>query len=375
MSSEVRLKVHAGTSGGVTVYGFPRLPIAIGRHTDNDLRVEDRCVSSFHARLTEVAGRLCIVDLASTNGIRVATVGGEQTRIVSQVPYDLEAHGFEFFVGTCRISVDFSLEGSLLPCSVLPSLPAFASLDLPSELGVVGGALLGKYSLPASVGSPAPGEARVRALETCQLKLEPEHVAFQGLSELAFSLVPGLSLETTGDVARLITRLHSSVELLCRCFVQLQAGHVGFLSGLGVRVPEGRSGPSEHRLDTVEHPRQVAELLLDWRASADDPAEALEARLVDVAVHRVAVLDGVMQGVAALLAELAPERIEAEAAHRRPQRLLGRPGRHRACWQTYQERHAELCQRDAALKHVFGEAFAEAYAAYCQRVAAARPGG
>jgi hypothetical protein len=366
MSSEVRLKVSAGTgSGGVTTYGFPRLPIAIGRHSDNDLRLEERCVSSFHARLTEVSGRLCIVDLASTNGVRVAAAGGRQTRIVSQVPYDLAGHGFEFFVGTCRISVDSSLEGP-----AQPSLPAFSSLDLPSELGIVGGELFGEYSLPDSVGSLEPSEAR--ALETRQLRLEPERVAFQGLSELAFSLVPGLSLETTGDVARLITRLHSSVELLCRCFVQLQAAHVGFVSGLGVRAPAGRT---KHRLDAVDRPRQVAEMLLDWRASADDPAGALEARLVDVAVHQVAVLDGVMQGVAALLAELAPERVEAEAALRRPQSVLGRAGKLSACWQTYQERHAELCQRDSALKHVFGEAFAEAYAAYRQRVAVAHPRG
>jgi hypothetical protein len=367
MSSKVRFKVHVSTPGGVTVYGFARLPIAIGRHADNDLRLEERFVSSYHARLTEVSGRLCIVDLASTNGISVATAGGGRTRIVSQAPYDLAAHGFEFFLGACRISVDLSFEG------LLPSLPAFSSLDSPLARGI-GGASFGKSSLPESIRSSEPGEARARALQTRELELEPERVAFQCLRELAFSFVPGLSLETTGDVARLVTRLHSSIELLCRCFVQLQAGHVGFLSGLGVRAPERRTVDSEHRLDTVEHPRQVAEMLLDWRASADDPGGALEARLVDVAVHQVAVLDGVMQGVQALLKELAPERVEAEAARRRPRSLLGRPGRHRACWQRYQQRHAELCQRDSALKHVFGEAFAEAYAAYCQKVTTARPG-
>jgi hypothetical protein len=372
MSTNIWLKVRAGTTGKVAVYGFPRLPIGIGRHPDNDLQLEEGSVSSFHARLIELSGQLCIVDLASTNGIRVPAAGAGQTRIVSQVPHELEAHGFEFFVGSCRISVESSHKRWLPPRLALPSLPVLSSLGWPSELGVVGGPPLGQRALRASVSSE-PGEPR--ALETCQLELEPERVAFQGLRELALSLVPGLTLETAGDVARLITRLHASVELLCRCFVQLQAGYAGFRSGLRVPGPEGRPVASEHRLDLVDHPHHAAEMLLDWRASAGDAAGAMEARLADVAVHQVAILDGVMQGVMALLAELAPERVEAEAARRHPQSLFRRPGRYRACWQTYQERHAELCWRDSALKHVFGEAFGEAYAAYGQRAAAARTGG
>ena len=379
MSSEIQLKVHAGPSGKVTVHGFPCLPIAIGRHSNNDLRLEEGCVSSFHARLTELSGRLCIVDLASTNGVRVATAEGGQKRIASHTPYDLGPHGREFFVGTCRISVESSYAGSSLPYRASPypappSLPALSSLGLPSGLGVVGWPSLRQGSLRASIGSSEPGVPVARALETRELQLGPERVAFQGLSELAASLVPGLALKTAGDIARLVSRLHASVELLCRCFIQLQAGHAGFLSGLRVPARAGRSRSSEHTLDTVEHPRQVAEMLLDWRASAGDAVGGMEAKLVDVATHQVAVLDGVIEGVGALLAELAPERLEAEAARRHPQSLLGRPGRHRACWQTYRERHAELCQRDSALKHVFGAEFCEAYVAYRHRASAARPG-
>ncbi|HEX2173080.1 MAG TPA: DUF3662 and FHA domain-containing protein [Dehalococcoidia bacterium] len=44
------------------------LPFSIGRGLDNDLTVPDRRVSRNHALIREIEGRLCLVDLESTNG-------------------------------------------------------------------------------------------------------------------------------------------------------------------------------------------------------------------------------------------------------------------------------------------------------------------
>jgi hypothetical protein len=45
-----------------------RLPFTLGRGLENDLVIEDRRVSRYHAQLRDVQGRLSVVDLESTNG-------------------------------------------------------------------------------------------------------------------------------------------------------------------------------------------------------------------------------------------------------------------------------------------------------------------
>jgi len=48
-----------------------KLPFHLGRALDNDLILEDADVSRHHAEIREVHGRLCVVDLGSTNGTLV----------------------------------------------------------------------------------------------------------------------------------------------------------------------------------------------------------------------------------------------------------------------------------------------------------------
>jgi len=153
-------------------------------------------------------------------------------------------------------------------------------------------------------------------LKTGSFDLGPEALALQGLRELVASLCPGQKLETRGDVARLITRLHSVIEIVCRSYLCLRDGHAKFVSSLHLQHSADQD-PARVALDTARDPGAVARLLLDFREHAAQPGPALETSLKELSLHQVALLDGMMQGVRALLEELAPEGIQEGEAFAR----------------------------------------------------------
>ena len=85
------------------------LPIRVGRNGLNDFVINHNAVSSFHARIEDIDGRLCLTDLASKNGTRLTT---PHTKMPQQVPAnqpcDLQPAGFQFFIGIhVRVQIEF----------------------------------------------------------------------------------------------------------------------------------------------------------------------------------------------------------------------------------------------------------------------------
>lgn len=114
MSVAITIEVRCAGSGRAVTYEFDRLPITIGRHEDNDVSIGRRFVSARHARIEEMAGRLRVVDLNSTNGVSVRGADGRWTRLPNQAAYDLGAYdlgpsGFEFGVGQYALRVRWPL--------------------------------------------------------------------------------------------------------------------------------------------------------------------------------------------------------------------------------------------------------------------------
>jgi predicted component of type VI protein secretion system len=76
-------------------------------------------------------------------------------------------------------------------------------------------------------------------------------------------------------------------------------------------------------------------------------------------------LDGVMQGVRALLEELSPEAVTAAAEGKRGGLRLG--GRQKDNWDEYCERYERLSDESEAFSRIFGQEFAQAYRTYRRR--------
>ena len=416
---------------------FGALPIRIGRNPLNDYQVRQLSVSSFHARIEDVDGKICIRDLNSKNGVFLPDYYGASMpkRAAADTPVDLQASGFQFFLGPqLRIQISFDQANSLgfrdLPASgsvlgnpaMLLDSPPPGALSVPPGLGVgappahgmpyggppagpsgppqqypgygapsampypggPGGALPGLPGMPApALGAPAGGypaqgypPPQAQGLPAARREnntqffddFGSEALALQGLRELAASLVPNLTLDTTGDVARFITKLHDAVDVFCRCFIPLREGYTQFVSQLDLaRVKAPKSAYHSEAYAAVADartPDAVAAALLDFRDRSFDAPQAIEGMFADLMLHQMALLDGVMRGVRALLDELSPENLENQQGGG----ALGLGiGRHKALWQAYRQRYEDLSEERQAFAYIFGPEFTAAYRQYRQR--------
>jgi type VI secretion system protein ImpI len=361
------------------------LPIRIGRNGLNDYVIGHGGVSSFHARIDDVDGRLCVTDLASKNGVLLFT-GGSSARLPPNVPYDLQPGEFQFFLGVnVRVQVTFDelrepLEqrgamsftghvlgnaGALLgtPPANFPAPP----VPYPQLPDVTGPAAPFQSSLAAPGRPPStpPGVGRPggRAVTGFLQGLTAEGMALQGLQELAASLVPGIPLDSTGDIARFITKLHDALDAFCRSFIPLREGHAQFMSSLDLQRSRRRSLQRSHAYLAVEgarSPEALAAALLNPKDKSFDAPQAVEGILADLMLHQLAMLEGVMRGVRALLEELSPENVE---------RQMGGGltlSRHKALWQKYREIFENVSEERQAFSLIFGPEFTAAYRQYRQ---------
>lgn len=359
------------------------LPIRVGRNGLNDFVINHNAVSSFHARIEDIDGRLCLTDLSSKNGTRL---GAPAIKIPHQIPanqpFDLQPAGFQFFIGVhVRVQIEFeqavespgsrgalSFSGEVLgnagalldgnsqppPPPLVP--PGHAPVGMPFQPA---GAFPGAPPAPLPAAPPAAGANR--AATGFLQGLSAESMALAGLREMARSLVPGATLETTGDIARFITKLHDSLDAFCRSFIPLREGHSQFMSSLDLQRSMRRSQQRSQAYLAVEAartPDALAAALLDPKQRSFDAPQALEGILADLMLHQLALLDGVMRGVQALLEELSPDNVEGQAGGHMAL------GRHKALWNKYCELFENVSEERQAFAVIFGPEFAAAYRQY-----------
>jgi hypothetical protein len=219
-------------------------------------------------------------------------------------------------------------------------------------------------TLPAAAAQPAP----VRGVEPSERSIEA--LALRGLRELAASLMPGQPVQSAADVVQLITKLHDSVEMFCRCFIPVREACSRFIP-----TPELERAASERcrhgsasyvAIERALEPRAVAAALLDWRNDDHDAPRAVEHILADLMLHHLTLSQAALEGTKALLDELSPANIEG--AQVRTPSMLSRLGLaeapERALWETFADRHAELAAAGRSFRELFGEQFSRVYAAH-----------
>lgn len=381
---------------------FAQLPIRIGRNTLNDVCLNHGLVSAFHARIEDIDGKICLRDLGSKNGLFIPA--GERSSPVRLAPdavVDLASIGFQFFVAPAIrlkievISSDAPFRASHANGQVLGNASMLGDTPPPWNAGSQPppgmplpahganaphpGAVY-PWSQPPGAAHPSapPPQYAPPAQRPPQAGARPttqffnmglDAMALQGLRELAGSLTPGSPLETTGDLARFITKLHDTVDVFCRCFIPLRDGYAQFVSSLDLQQAASQRSlnrsPASVALETASSPDAIANALLNARDRSFDAPAAIEGILADLMLHQVALLDGVMQGVKALLDELSPESIEAALHDRNQLGLLG--GGNKARWQEYRERFERLVDEKQAFSLIFGRQFTQVYRQYWQK--------
>jgi type VI secretion system protein ImpI len=202
-------------------------------------------------------------------------------------------------------------------------------------------------------------------------------LALIGLRELAGSLIPQRQLETSGDIARFITKLHDAIDVFCRTFIPLRQGYSEFVASLDLqRAASGTSvhvSPSTVALEQARTPEAIAMALLDPQDRSFDGPSAVEGILADLMIHQVALLDGVMEGVRSLLDELSPQSIEQMVGSGGAAGLLG--AKYKARWEEFCHRFEKLSEGQQSFSFVFGQDFAEVYRHYWHRKSASGEDG
>jgi predicted component of type VI protein secretion system len=321
MAIQVQLK-DVRTGEQKTLW-FEQSPIRIGRNQLNNVAISDNHVSEWHGIIRFDATGVYYFDLGSTNGTL--------------------------------------LEGTRLPKNTVTPLTPSSQLGIwPFQLSAVAQAAApaaGQFHDTIVWGTPQKSSGPQVGAEPATTGAEPPPVAWPASRGQEPSRAnpqagssPSVPGERVGDAQARAMRL---VETFSETFIGLKKGYEEFGSEVGVRPLSG--GTPLHR---ARSSREVMDYLLEPAADVEARARDLKAVFADMGIHHIALMEGLTQGIRALLESLDPSAQENNVGSG----LFSR-SRSKAEWRDYVERFATLIAEDAALHaEIFGEEFARGYA-------------
>jgi type VI secretion system protein ImpI len=404
---------------------FNRLPLMIGRDATTAQCVLDHGqVSKLHASLDVRNGALCVRDLGSTNGTYVGgqrlvanqwvALGTAERGVELQIAdYSIHATAYEDDTGGRQDGGEpASLAEWVGSSPVRPS--ARPSQPPPAGRSEVGEARAGDrtYGMAEASARLAPFCARFldasnRLLQTLARELEASPLlarpllcdeiarmypaiandpsaqallgqygfsgapavvsrgrgptpladaSLQALQELAaWYLGRERTLSTPVDVAAFKDNLRGALDEFLLGYGPLLAGVVRFEQQMAI--------PSANPTPLPAAPAELARKLMDWRGDTGSFRQQLRSAFAELMMHQVAVLNGVMRGVKALLTELAPAVIE-EVAQRERAHLgaWARAFTRIDPWSIYRKRHGDLAdEENERFRLLFGREFVDEY--------------
>lgn len=185
------------------------------------------------------------------------------------------------------------------------------------------------------------------------------------LQELARWYVTDLPpLQSGADAMAFVRKLKAGIDELLAGLVPLFAGLDRFEEQLALGDGPDALGASPRVPRT---PRDAARFLFNWREPTNAAQSAIRTDLIDLTMHQVGVLNGVMQGVKVMLDELSPAAIDQgfqrEQERRGPLgRFFASFGAASAKWSLYATRHGDLAdEENERFRVIFGPAFVAEY--------------
>jgi len=394
-------------------FAFDSSPVRFGRNPLNELVINDGVVSQWHGLLRFDETRTVLIDLGSTNG--TVTGGGRvprNTEVLLDQSSVLHVAHLELRVARFHVPPDSLTRRAN---SFLPADPGGAPLegtrtmmfkgDLPmaspqADPRVVElvlsqtGAVYAQYirslddmrqyveyfinQVPAetrgltflALGKRIPHFARTREYRRigAGLGLRPDDLGEVDIEDWLKRLVYGtetaLAAKGRVNVPRALDRIGAILETFAQSYVDLRSGHEQFIGDIGLRLNIEPGGLADAR-----NSRSALAYLLDWTSDHQVRVSELNRGFADLALHQVGLLNGVLDGVRAILGELRPEVVAGVAPWPRSLDVRGARGsaagfmgaRAKDWWRSYSARHAELEEGDHFTKKMFGRPFANAY--------------
>jgi type VI secretion system protein ImpI len=172
------------------------------------------------------------------------------------------------------------------------------------------------------------------------------------------TLPPGAQVNT----AVAMERVGALLESYSQAFVELRKGYEQFGEEMALTLVTERN--PLHDAQTAE---DVLRYLLDWTTDGNERVRQLNRAFADLAMHQVALLSGVIEGVRGLLQSLSPVTLSGQRNHQ-----LARAGggglleglfnsKKAKLWRAYVDAHQRVVEEDRFSREIFGRAFARAY--------------
>lgn len=171
-------------------------------------------------------------------------------------------------------------------------------------------------------------------------------------------LPPGATVNT----AIAMERVGMVLESFSQAFVELRKGYEQFGEEMALQLVQERSP-----LHDAQSSQDVIRYLLDWTTDGGERVRELTRAFADLALHQVALLSGVMEGVRAMLHGISPPELSGQRNH-----ALAKTGggglfeaifnsKKASLWKSFVDRHQKLIEEDRFSREVFGRSFARAY--------------
>lgn len=171
-------------------------------------------------------------------------------------------------------------------------------------------------------------------------------------------LPPGAQVNT----AVAMERVGAILESYSQAFVELRKGYEQFGEEMALQLVQERNP-----LHDAQTGQDVLRYLLDWTTDGSGRVRELTRAFADLALHQVALLSGVMEGVRSMLHVISPQTLSGERNH-----ALARVGgnglleklfnlRKANLWKSFADAHQRLIEEDRFSREVFGRNFARAY--------------
>lgn len=164
------------------------------------------------------------------------------------------------------------------------------------------------------------------------------------------------------NAALAMERVGAILESYSQAFVELRKGYEQFGEEMALQLVQERSP-----LHDAQTGQDVLRYLLDWTTDGSERVRELTRAFADLALHQVALLNGVMEGVRSLLHSISPQQLSGQRTF-----ALAKAGgggllesvfnlKKASLWKAFADAHQRLIEEDRFSREVFGRNFARAY--------------
>jgi type VI secretion system protein ImpI len=341
----IDVNIRQPSAGQSRVLRFSKSPVRIGRNELNDIPLQDPFVSEWHGIIRFDERQVAYFDLGSTNGTIL-----DGKRLVKSVAAPL-SEASRLQLGLLEMTVVRRPdEGKPAETTGKQETGPFKTLSW----GVATPSPNSNPNLPvAARDSGAVIAPKLRGLADSNPQLASGAVASSGSSPGDTSGAHETGSPASGATAASAARQAKLIETFCEAFVGLRKGYEQFGAEVGVRTLSGSS--PLHRARTG---RELLEYLMLPNVDPTATAKELVGIFADFGIHHVALMEGITEGVRAVLQSVDPRANDLDAGGR-----LFTAAKTKSQWKSFLERFDQLVADDDELHAaIFGDTFARAYA-------------